>query len=194
MDIMNPTAPALPHKEATYGQAAIDDAEKTLSDFKALSKEMTAQGTALHKAAKDLLGEVKFNIEEGMKKVEKAEWSGADYTSSRANLRGKQFSAWDNLQKNADAVRAKLEGPYKRVLASKENILRARGDGITGGVLGSLTKDQKQVRKVYDNKLKHGFEDAIAAHDGLVSYPDGLLTQIPLLNKRALEALEAAGK
>lgn len=184
MDILNPSAPALPHKEATHGQTAIDDAEKSLSDFKKLSKDITAEATELHKAAKDLVKEVLFNCEQGQTKVSKEEWSNC-----KANLIQKQEKPWETLENKANALKAKFDGHYKLVLASKENCVRARGDSVTGGLLGSATPDQKLARKVYDNKLRHGFDDAAAAHAAVCSFPDGLVTQIPLLKKKADQAL-----
>ena len=194
MDILHPTAPALPHKEATHGQAAIDDAEKTLSDFKKISKELNEEATKLHKAAKDLVREVLYNIEQGQAKVNKAEWSGPEFSACKQNVLQKQEKAWDALEANGNAVKDKLEGPYKFVLASKDNIVRARGDSVTGGLFGSVSADQKQVRKIFDHKLKHGFEDAAAAHAAITSYPDGLVTQIHLLRKQALTHLGVESK
>lgn len=189
MDILNPNAPALPHKEATHGQAAIDEAEKTLSDFKKLSKEIITEVTELHEAAKDLVKEVMYNCEQGQAKVNKAEWSDPEFSNCKSNLAQKQEKPWETLEAKATGLKSKMDGHYKLVLASKENMLRARGDSVTGGWLGSATPDQKLARKVYDNKLRHGFDEAAAAHAAVSAYPDGMVTHIPLLRKRAAQAL-----
>ena len=189
MDIMKPTQPAVPHKDISQGLAAIDNAEETLSDFKKVSKPATEEATNLVKAAKDLVKEVIFNCDESNKKLHSGEWTQGQFDQARVNLRQKQEKAWEALHAKADVLKQKLEGPYKLVLASKENITRARGDNVTGAVFGMLTEDQKQVRKVFDNKLKFGFEEAAVAYSGLASYPDGLLTQIAGLQKQANERL-----
>ena len=161
-----------------------------LSDFKKLSKEITSEVTDLHKAAKDLVKEAMYNCEQGQLKVNKAEWSGPEFSNCKANLLKKQEKPWETLEVKANELKSKMDGHYKLVLVSKENMLRARGDSVTGGLLGSLTPDQKLARKVYDNKLRHAFDEAAAAHAAVSSYPDGMVTNIPLLRKRATQALE----
>jgi hypothetical protein len=186
MDILNPTAPAVPHKQLTSGQAAIAEAEKELQEFKALARGMDKEATDLVKAAKDLVREVAYQREHGKEQVEKGAWSKEEFDQSLKNLTKKQEQPWENLKAKADALAQKVGGPYKMVTYVKEHVLRARGDGVNTGVFGTLSSDQKEVRRVYDNKLKFSFDEAAALYAGLVSYPDGLLTQVHLLQKRAV--------
>ena len=152
-------------------------------------RDYVKQAIELVKAGKDLVKEVNYNVEQSQQKVVSKEWTQAELEQSRANLRTKQEKAWEGLISKAEGLKPKLEGPYKLLVAAKEAILRARGDSVTGSVFGSLTPDQKEVRKVFDNKLTHKFDEATAAYNGLMAYPDGLLLQPPILQKRASESL-----
>jgi hypothetical protein len=54
----------------------------------------------------------------------------------------------------------------------------ARGDG-------SSNDAQRELARVYAHRLKRNFHDAKSELDELTSWPNGLLTQIDLLHKRA---------
>lgn len=194
MDIVKPNAPVLPHKDLTPGQAAIEDAEKTLSEFKVLCKAITEKAKEFHAAGKDLVQEVVFNCEEGRKKVHKGEWTQAQLELGLQNLTTKQSKPWEHLKKKAEELHQKVDGPYKLVLASKENCHRARGDSVSVGWFGFATKEQKEVRRIVDHKLKHKFVEAAESYAVLSSFPDGLLTQIPKMEKKALDHMEHESK
>lgn len=185
MDIVNPAAPAIPRHEMTPGQAAVEDAENELHKYKVLAKEVKEEAYTLYKAAKDLVKEVIYQREHGKEEVTRGAWSNEEYDQSRKNLAQKQEKPWEVLKTKAEALAQKIEGPYKLVTYAQEHVYRARGDRINAGIFGTLSNDQKEVRKIYDNKLKFKFDEAAAAHSELVSYPDGLLTQVHLLHKRA---------
>ncbi|CAB9502219.1 expressed unknown protein [Seminavis robusta] len=181
MDILHPTEEALAFKEVTTSQMVIEDAEQKLGDFNVTLKSLSVEAKELHAAARDLVKEALFNHEEGHKKVTKSEWTDEQYEQSLQNLAARQSKPWETLKTKAEEMRVKLEGPYKLVVASKNSCTRA----ARGSWLGFATYDQKELRRVLDHKLKLEFEDAALAYASLTDYPDGLLTQVELLFKKA---------
>jgi len=182
MDILHPTAPALPRHEVSHGQAAIDDAEKTLHDFKKVFKEVEEEATNVYKAARDMLKEALDFCREGHMKHE----SESLRKAKQLNLAIEHSDKWDDLEALAETVKAKIEGPYKLVMASKENIIRA---GTKESVFGSRSPDQKLAHKVYEYKLKLNFENAARDYHKICSYPDGLCAQVHLLKSKAMHQL-----
>jgi uncharacterized phage infection (PIP) family protein YhgE len=189
MDIMNPTAPAVPYHEAQSGQEAIDEAEKALAAFKEAIQPLKKEADKVYQVAKELIWALHNHCKEGRAKMTHQDWTQSEYDDSRETFRKSQDKDWEKVLKDADELRLKVDGHYKLVQTAKENVDRARGVGAGpfGNVLGfAQTNDQKMADKAYKHShLKDGFHEAEKEYNELSSDPFGTLTKVGYLEKKS---------
>lgn len=174
------------------------EARKLLEDF---SCEMRTGKTytdcsSLYEGAKNLYEEVHFHLTAGKVKVMNKEWTVDELDENLMDVMKKHEPVWERLLLAEKELRAKIDDDYKKVTEMEEKLKHARGYDDKNhhhtAWMFLPTLEQNAIRKTYHCKLKPEFESAKMDHELLCGYPDGYLTQISLLRKRA--TMEAADK
>lgn len=170
------------------------EADKALDEFKRLMEmEYYPKASALHERAKILFEQVKLHWTEGKHKVlnEHGKWSAEDFDADMIKLLKKQEASWDKLEQLVAAERDKMNATYQKVLLAKAAVDRERGavnhTPVVCMFLDSATREQHTILNVYQKKLRGAFQDAAQEYVALEGYPDGLLTQVRVMRKHAVE-------
>jgi hypothetical protein len=156
----------------------VDEADEALKKFQEMMSDAYTDCSSLQEAAKDLYKEVFHNINGGKLKVYQGTLALDQFDRDLTALLGKQQPKWDQLKAKEAIMRTRLQKMYEPIHAAELHVRDAKGDGKSN-------EPQKELAKVYSHRLKRNFHDAKVEYDELMGFPDGLLTQIDLLHKRA---------
>jgi hypothetical protein len=168
----------LQHHEEHIHLSVVDKAERALKYYQEKIPDEYTNCSSLYEAAKDLYKEVNNNINGGKLKVYDGTLTLNDFDRDLNGLLGRQRPKWDELKKKEAVMRERLQFFYQPVHDAEMHVRDARGDG-------SSNDAQRELARVYAHRLKRNFHDAKSELDELTSWPNGLLTQIDLLHKRA---------
>lgn len=155
----------------------IDKADKAIETFKELMPDAYTDCSSLYEAAKDMYKEVFHNINGGKLKVYEGSLSIDQFDRDLQGLLKQQEPKWQKLKEKEVVMRKRVEEIYHPIHLVEMHVRDARGDGTN--------EAQREVVKACNHRLRRNFHDAKAEYDALCSYPDGLLTQIDLIHKRA---------
>jgi hypothetical protein len=171
-------APLQHHEEEHVHLSVVDKADRVLKYYQEKMPGEYTNCSSLFEAAKNLYKEVSNNANKGKLKVYDGTLKLEDFDRDLNGLLGRQQPKWDELKKKEAVMRERLQFYYQPVHEAELHVRDARGDGTANDA-------QRELARVYARRLKRDFHDAKAELDELTSWPNGLLSQIDLLHKRA---------
>jgi hypothetical protein len=168
----------LRHDEPRHPHLAVlDKADAAIETFKERMPDAYTDCSSLYETAKTLYKEVYHNINAGKLKVHQGSLSVDQFEHDLQGLLKCQDPKWKHLKSQEAIMRKRVEDLYQPIHSVELHVRDARGDGSNDA--------QKEVVKACNHRLARNFHDAKAEYDALCRYPDGLLSQIELLQKRA---------
>jgi len=159
----------------------LDQADRTLSQFKASFEEAFEVSNTLFRSAKTMYEHVREVLDQGKLRVVKGEWTVEQLDEHMKGLLQRQAEGWTKLINGAEKEKKKVNEIFQPVKDAELAVKHARGEGANVAWLGYLTEDQAKVRKAYHEKLVKNFADAKVEYQSVCGYPDGLLVRIPQL-------------
>ena len=165
----------------------IRDARQELQGFKNFMKNEYPKASSLYESAKNLYEEIQAHWTHGKHMVHKGEWAVAQFDQDMNNLASHQKMTWDKLSEAAIEQEKLVRDEYRKVQDLEAKVIHERGEGSHVAWMGLPTKEQQIVRKVYSHELRHNFSDAKREVESLIGFPDGILTKILTLRRRANE-------
>lgn len=192
--------PQTPAGTGTTGQAraeqprpaVVADMEGALAEFKRVMTEYLPMAFAMHEAAKKLYKEMGRHWSADKRHVASNEMHAAGLAQDLLGLQAKQEPLWATLEKDANALRERVDRAYKLVQDADAAVLRAcayKGTNAAWG--GFTTPEMEAVRHFHSKKLRTDVHEAKVTYEEVCGFPDGLLTRIGTIQKRVLKETEA---
>jgi hypothetical protein len=168
----------LRHEEPSHRHLEVlDKADKAIETFKQLMPDAYTDCSCLYETAKEMYKEVFHNINGGKLKVYQGSLSVDQFERDLQGLLKQQEIKWHQLKAREVVMRKRVDDMYHPVREVEHHVRDARGDGSN--------EAQREVIHACNHRLRRNFHDAKAEYDALCRYPDGLLSQVELLRKRA---------
>lgn len=189
---LNPHAPgASPTAPVDIGlkPVVLKEADQALDEFaKAMKDDFSPLASSMHDAAKKLYSQVSRHWTEDKRHLAMHEWDSSDLIKDLLVLQNKQEPLWEKLLTDAHELQTRVDRAFEKVQKADKAVVAAcayKGPRSSWG--GFATPEMEVIRRYHAKKLSHNMHDLKIKYDDICGYPDGSLTRIKALHRRALE-------